>query len=560
MLLGTTTRKSQPDRSPISRHLDEWERVSRDYRDRKVGPDWFDQVENFYNLIDQGGPMPSFRPLIRLTDLQTLMLKEANHLADAAPRPYIYSNLTGKRDKEREKGLQSEWRRASVNFHSIFAMLLSLYSGMAPLEFGFDSELRNGKGGTWVKAVDPRRLLFDITTDYTMKWAYVMKLTPMHYQEVRRKWPITSRDVKPRITSGHQRSPVLGEAGYGFQMPEGPMSTMPGVPNKERSMFGDDMVMVRDVYCIDYTREKIEDQTIPDGAVVPPDFQWKFPNGRWITECEGNILADGDNPYPFRTFPYILFFSTPPLFGLWAPPAVRFSIDLQNVASRMYTNNFENAVRLNNGVWFIDERCGIDPNLFGGIPAEVQIINSNSPVPQCVWPHPMPQHMLQMPELLLNKQKEVQGYTEARQGKPGAGNISPELQDAAVFQSEGLTQLRERLAADSFLRLSKLMFGTMARYMDRQYLPLRGQTDMETVLWTPLERPDQYDVDVDEADIRAVSQTVINKLAPELRKVGALSVRDTLEGLNWPNAEEAAERYERELALQALGKTRGNRR
>ena len=560
MLLGGTTRKSRPDRSPISKHLDEWERVSRDYRDRKVGPDWFQQVEDFYNLIDQGGPMPSFRPLIRLTDLQVLMLREANHLADASPKPYIYSTQSGKRDKEREKGLQSEWRRAAVNYHSIFAMLLSLYSGMAPLEFGFDADLRNGKGGTWVKSVDPRRLLFDVTTDYTQKWAYVMKLTPMHYQEVRRRWPLTSRDVHPRVTAGAQRSPVIGETGYGFQMPEGPMTTMPGVPNQERALYGDDMVMVRDVYCIDYTREKIESKEIPPGTIVPEEFAWKYPNGRWITECEGSVLADGDNPYPAKTFPYILFFATPPLFTLWAPPAVRFSIDLQNVASRMYTSNFENAVRLNNGVWFIDERCGIDPNLFGGIPAEVQIINSNSPVPQCIWPHPMPQHMLQMPELLLNKQKEVQGYSEARQGKPGAGNISPELQDAAVFQSEGLTQLRERMAADSFLRLAKLMFATMGRYLERQYLPLRGQSEMETVLWTPLDRPDQYDVDIDEADLRTVSQTVINKLAPELRKVGALSVRDTLEGINWPNAEEAAERYERELSLQALGRTRGNRR
>ena len=109
---------------------------------------------------------------------------------------------------------------------------------------------------------------------------------------------------------------MMGASAYGVDMPSGPMSMVPGLPGHQ-GLPNDNRVRVRWCYCNDYTREKIEDKTLPDGAIVPADFEWKYPNGRLIVECEGYVLQDGDNPYPLKMFPAVPFSSTLPLYGVW---------------------------------------------------------------------------------------------------------------------------------------------------------------------------------------------------------------------------------------------------
>jgi hypothetical protein len=484
------------------------------------------------------------------------MLKEANNLSESSPKIYVLNSENGKREKDKEKGLQGEWRRSNANYHAMFAMLSALFVGMAPLQVGFTPDLRNGRGGVWSKWRDPRTFAPDPTTDYECNWSYTIAWDRMHLEEVRARWPLTSKGIRPRI-QGRMQSPAVGEAGYGFQMPEGPMSMVPGLPNSTKSIPNDNRVRVRYCHCLDYTREKVEDKKLPDGAIVTPDFIWRYPNGRLIIDCEGTVLQDGDNPIPYKMFPYIPFWATPPLYGIWSVPAIKFTMDMQAVAQRLYAGLFENAVRLNNGVWFIDERTGIDPHDFGGIPGEVRVINANSPEPKCVFPQQMPAHFTQIPKMLTDTQRELQGHGQARQGKTQAGNISPDLQDAAAFQESSITQLRGRLHAWSYQRMAELYFGLMGRYLDRQHLPLR---DGNSVLWERLQRPDLYDVMSDESSIRPLSQTVIRRMAPELMKSGALPLAAGLEAMEWPDAETVAEQKQHEAELQALGKVKGNKK
>jgi len=169
-----TSRKTEDFRDPRSRHIDEWVRVSDDYRNRTLGEDWFQQMEAFYSLTDQGGPMPSFRPLVRMPELQTLMMREANDLTEVAPRPYILNNKTSDRDKKKEEALQAEWRRSQVNYHSMYAILMSMFSGMCPIQIGFDPNLYNGKGGIWTKYRDPKTFACDPFTTYDLDWSYII--------------------------------------------------------------------------------------------------------------------------------------------------------------------------------------------------------------------------------------------------------------------------------------------------------------------------------------------------------------------------------------------------
>lgn len=534
--------------------------MADDKRNQMLGQDWMNQMELFYCLIQSGGPMPSYRPLVRVPELQTLMMREANDLSEIMPRPYILNQDDGKRDKDREKGLQSEWARAQLNYHSMFTILMSMFVGTAPLQIGFNPEARNGKGAIWAKMRDPNTFHPDPFTTYELDWSYIIVDDYMYLERVRKLWPDTSIGLRPRV-AGRSVSPAIGDTGYGFQMPPGPMSMVPGMPNS-RTLPNDNRVCVRWCFCEDYTRVKIEDKQLPDGAIVPADFEWKYPNGRLLVESEGRILQDGDNPYPLKMFPIIPFWSTLPLYGLWTIPAVRFSHDLQSLSERMWTQLFENAVRLNNGVWLIGENTGIDPEKFGGMPGEVQTINANSIREiECKFPPAMPQHFTQLPQLLLDKQKELQGFTQARQGNPGAGNISPELFDASIMRSQGLTQLRGRLNAFTFQRIAELIYYTMCRYYRPQILALKGANeDVESVEWKSVTRPDQYDVLLDNASIRALSQAMVQKMIPELLKLGAVDKRTALEQLEFPDAGGVAERLERSEELAALARTRGVRR
>ena len=558
-----TRRKSVDERSPLVRHIDEWQRLSADARKKVVGEGWFEDVEKFISLTGYGNDQaPSFRPQIAIPELQSLMFNEGNDLSELSPIVYIFNGISGKREEDRERIFRSEWRQMMVNYHLMFSILWSLFGGTGFLQGGYDPDARNGKGSFWAKMRHPKSTFPDPTTDYDLNWSYLILEDMRHIEWVKSHWPLTSARVKPKIAgmSSGRDNLLMNDSGYGFQMPPGPMSMIPGMP-ADRTMPSDSRVRVRYAFCKDYTREKVENQEIPEGAITTPDFLWKYPNGRLIVECEGEILQDGDNPYPQSMFNVVPVWGMPPMLGsIWATPPIRYTQALQGIAERMLTGVFENGIRLNNGVWFIDARTGIDPNDFGGLPGEVRIIDPNSPVPQCVFPAQMPAHFTQLPELLLNKQRVIQGFTEARQGKPGAGNISPDLQDASIEQSKGLTQLRGRMLGFSVQTFAELMFYTMARYYKTMRMAVRGDAGAEYGEWKNIQRPDQYDVLLDEASIQPMSEAMLRRIAPELKKVGALPDKELLEVYKFPDAAGVAQRIEREKELAALGRVKGNRR
>lgn len=565
-----TTRKSGnlDDISPLSRHITEWQNLSMERRDKVLGQNYLQDVEEFYCLSDQGSVSPSFRPTIRIPELQTLMLYEANDLSESSPRVYISDAAAGERDETREQFLQNEWRRSWLNYHIMFANLWSLFGGLGVLQVGLDPLRSGGRGKLWVKSRNPNSFHCDPTTDYDLEWSYIIFEDYMHLDEIRKRWPLTSVGLKQRGTS-QPRSTLLGSSGTGLTMPDGPMSSVGGLPSNRVSPH-DTRLRVRYCYCLDYTRmiAKLDNKELPGGAITDPDatpdLEWKYPNNRLLIECEGRILSDGDNPWPLGMFPAIPFWSMPPLFGVWGVPAVRYTSGLQNVSERLLTGVFENAVRLNNGIWFIKNNTGIDPEAFGGMPGEVVVINAQSEAPHCQFVDAMPAHFMGIPTTLLDRQKSIQGFTPARSGNPGAGNISADLFDDSVLRSQGLTQLRGRLAYFSIDMLAKLYYYSMCRFYTQKRMSFNKDTS-EPIEWKPLElgmqgKPDAHDVEVDEASVTPLSQAVLRKMVPELMKNKVLSVRRGLQMLDFPHADEVAKEHEQELALEALARAKGTRR
>lgn len=536
-------------------------------RDSVLGQSYLQDIKEFYLLSNSGASTPTFRPAIRIPELQTLMLYEANDLSESSPRVYITDSQDGSRDESREKSFQSEWRKAKTNYHAMYAMLDSLFCGLGVLQLGLDPDARNGRGAIWVKRRRSDTFHCDPTTDYDLDWSYIILEDYMHLDEIRTRWPLTSVGLKPKPTTTPKNS-LLGPAGMGLTMPPGPMQSVGGLPSNKMTP-SDTRLRVRHCYCLDYTRiaAKIEGKELPGGALAQPELEWRYPNGRYLVECNGRVLSDGDNWCPLGMFPAVPFWSMPPLFGVWSIPAVRYSVTLQNVAERLMTQLFENAVRLNNGVWFIHSNTGIDAESFGGIPGEVVVINPNSQIPEMRTPNAAPAHLMDFPAKLLERQKVLQGFTQARAGNPGAGNISADLFDESVLRSQGLTQLRGRLSYDSFQRMAELFFYTMCRfYTSTRRNFVRGDAgENESVIWEPLDRlmqgrPDAYDLEVDESSIQPLSQAVLRRMVPELMKSKVISVRRGLQMLDFPHADEIAKEHEQELSLEALARAKGTRR
>lgn len=560
--IAPVSRKSQPEgyRDGRARHIESWVQLSTEARNKALGENIFKEAEDLYCLKNGGASVPSFRPAVTIPELQKICFEDANKLSDLSPQPYIYSK--GERVKDRESALQAEWQRARVNYHLMYAALQARYIGVGFLQLCYSPDLNHGEGGLWVKARDPRTVGVDPSADYEWDPSFLYFEDWMNLEEVRKRWPDTSRSIRPSTSP----PPTGMDSGFGIQMPPGPMTSIPGtfgIQNSKSTASGNS-VLVRHVFCKDYTREIVEAKDIPDGALTDPEFQWKYPSGRWLVECDGYILSDGDNPFPMRTdihvpcFPLFPVWALPPLYGPWGVPATHLSLNLQNLSEKMYTQLYENAIRLNNGVWFVDTSTGIDIEAFGGMPGEVQQLNPNSRVPEVRTGAAMPAQAFQFPKDLLDMQRKLHGMTEARQGNPGAGNISTSLFDASVLQSSGLLQLSGRLQYFTLSNLASAMYHTMCRYIPSRIIPYRGSEGMTTAEWKGILRPDQHhELLLDEDSVKPLSDAVVKKMAPELMKTGVLSTKRGLELLSFPDADQIAEEQKQQLELQALARTKG---
>jgi hypothetical protein len=245
----------------------------------------------------------------------------------------------------------------------------------------------------------------------------------------------------------------------------------------------------------------------------------------------------------------------PSITNFWGPPPVRLTRSLQRLAERTYSQNFENFVRLNNGVIIIEQNTGIDPSGLGWLPGEVVMINSGAKHPEVLNPPPFSAQSLTMPAALLQLQKELQGFTQARQGEASAGNVSADLYDATLWQSKPMTRLRARLLAESLQRLASIVFYVQGRYQQtgQKLSDLEGQEVVRRE-WTPIKSGDEYDIHLDPGSLEVLSSSMMKSLVMGLAKANMLPTGEILKSVGLPNAEEIAERKLQEMELGAVSK------
>jgi hypothetical protein len=565
-------KKAPPPDGPTSRErriikqIDALEEASNAQRESVLGAGWDDEVESFYNMTPTLDPAPNFRPRISIPQLQREMLSEASDLSDTAPRIYIVKKNKNERDREREEALQAQWTHSNFNLEILKGTIWSLFSGNGYFQVGFDSSALGGDGEVWLKSRDPKTVAPDPFAETDKDLGYVVLKDTMYIDRMRALWP----DQGYRVKKQRPGAPQMGSSRLAL-LP-GPMSSVGGMPSPGSIPIptagvtaGDDSrVTVRTVFIDDYEVEEVKDakkqNKEPDNLLAKPKYRPVYPNGRMLVECEGIVLFDGENPFAGGAKPVSSLWGVPPLNSYFAPPTIKYTKDLQYLAERMYTQVYENAVRLNNGITFIDENTGIDIEEFGNLPAEVHMIATGSKSPETKWPGALPAHMIELPKLLLEMDAKYQGFTEARSGKSGSGNISAPLFDATVFMSQTMTRLRAKFLAVTIQRVAEQVFGVMAKfYTARRSFPIFIGQEYKPVEWEPIDDydPTEYSIMVDAASVQPYSGTTMRMMIPMLKQFGLIDTETALELLQVPDRQKIMERLGKEQQAAAQAKAAG---
>ena len=545
----------------LIRELDTLQDLSRTHRDDYLGNNHFGTVRDLYNLAPPVVSAPSYRPYVNIPQFQALMLMEASDLADTDPVIYI-TGPGGKQDKEREASFMGQWHRGHFSLQILYASLWSLLGGTGFIQTGYDPLARRGVGETYISYLDPSTCFPDPAATSESDWYYFIVERRLWPDEIRRRFPRAwvTRPGDPLPATGVPTGDNQWGAGK-LQMPPGPMSAIGNQPSSQAMGPSDGRRTVRYTFIYDSNVREIARNLAGSDATldqaIPAKFELMFPNGRYIVDCDGVVLFDGDNPHPLSQFPITRVISLPALTSFWCPPPSRYTIDLQDLASRMLRQVFENFVRTNNSLWVLDGASGLTRENFSGLPGEIVTIDAQGKEPKLVTPPQFPAHFLTYPQFLLSLQKELQGFPPSREGKTGSGNVGTDLFDSSIMQSQAITRLRAKLLATSIQRISESVFYCMAKYQTKGRYPA-FENGFKLTDWTSIE-PDKvkdYEVFLDPASVRPISGNALRKLVPELRKLQMIDTRSALNLMNIPGAEEIATGIETEKALEALAKLR----
>ena len=540
------------ERPTIVQQIDLLQRIAKDAKRDILGPDWFRNVKDFYSLDAAQGTGPLiFRPHVDVPQLQMFMLSETAELSENTPVIYL-TGENGKRDIERERIFRGIWKQEWYSLSIMMAQLWANFGGTGILAAGIDPFAYNGRGSVWLDAIDPD----DFDPDPTClddNWEYLVYTRPMTLDAVRRRWPDTGWKVPAKPSA---RNPVGGQV-PSMSMPFGPLTTQGGTPSS-KGVPNAGLVNVRFCYTLDPTPEKVKDaagnKTI-DKFLSPSKFKLRFPNGRLTIDGDGYVLYDGDNPTPHRKFPFIPYWGLPKLEGFWAPPPIRYTRTLQEFAERSLTQAFENAYRCNNGIWLLPDGSGLDADKFGGLPGEIQVVNMNHGEPKFITPNAFPASYLEYIKYALATQAELQGYSGARGGQPGAGNLSVELYESAIEESSKLTKLRSRMSARSTQKAAELVFYLLAKFFgERRGLRFPSMEEGEFTMneWQPLADYSSWNIMVDPGSLEVMSAKSLRKTALALNQAGKIDTETLLATLGWPGAKEIAEKADMEQAMRLL--------
>lgn len=550
-------------------------RAKRDIAGFDKFQDWLD----LYSGKHYPDTMPSYRPPVVANELRTLVLSEASDLSDAGLRIYVMRDPQSRgRDEQAERALRAIWVRQQVDLKLVEAVVWYFITGVGFLRVLWDPDAYYGYGDVVVEALDPRVVLPDPDAPDDQKWLYVGLESVLDLAEIKRLFPTTSWKVKPDDQYSVKETHDVGSRyGTGYA-PAGLTPSYPYAgPLADSSLllhaypgYKKARARVLSFFVRDDTLETVvEPLTDPDGKPLLDEngnqrFQeirrLKYPGGRYIVGANGAILVDSPNPNPGGDFGILRVVLEPTLGRFWGTGFTQQTGELQLSADKLLSSMVENAIRLNNGIVVVRGNTGVDWETFSGIPGQIVQLGRDGDF-DIKYPNPMPPDMVQAPWRLLDLQRRILGFPDPRTGLGGRGNVSPELTETEIAQSQGMTRLRAKYLYHTVQRLAEMIFARMAwGYTVERVIPAVEGERFEPVVWQPIERPERYAVYVDPASFQVMSRSMLRRLSLALYRLGLIDRRAALEVLGWPDWESVADRLDKAEQLAAAAKLESKRR
>lgn len=561
---------------------------SRVRREEGGFDDYDERIDMFYGK-HWPSSIPSFRPPVVVNELRTLILSEASDLTESQPRIYITKDpRNGTRDEQLERAFRAVWARQQVDIKLMYACVWALTTGTSFLSVGWDPDEHHGLGDVTVDVVDSRTVLPDpdaVGMNADRTWLYVIREQIMDVHEIRRLFPVSGMRVTPDemwSEKNDEGSPAGSSPVY-----LGPLTPSNSYMHGSAMGYKKARARVLDVIFKDDTTETVmvpdemaailaepmkpsngdspdpETANGPTNDVVtgmPPEQQFKpelrakYPDGRRIVMANGICLFDGGNPHPAGDFGLLRVVLEPCPDRFWGLGFVQQTRELQLAADKLASNVVENAVRLNNGIIVSTTNTGLDWETFAGIPAQIVQINPGSEF-KIQYPPPMPADMIKAPWTMLDMQRRLLGFQDSRTGAGQRGNVSAELTETEISQSQSTTRLRARMLHAMVQRLAEMIFARMAYgYSQPRAIPCVDGEEFKPVVWEPLPDPRKYAVYVDPASFTVMSKTMIRRMSLLLRKMNVIDRKATLTSIGFPDADAIASRMDKAEAAAAAAK------
>ena len=106
----------------------------------------------------------------------------------------------------------------------------------------------------------------------------------------------------------------------------------------------------------------------------------------------------------------------------------------------------------------------------------------------------------------------------------------------------------------------EFFFDTMCKYQQKTTLPYRGPEGITLAAWNGQIDPSTYDVALDEASVRPLSEAIVRKITPDLMSKGIVGPERGLRTLGYPDPEGIAQEQQTSQALAALAKVKSGRK
>jgi hypothetical protein len=552
--------------------------LSRQYRDGFYGPRWFESARMLFELMNPVLSASSFRPTVNVPQFQQLALMEATDLSAISPRVYIQraksQDEKSERDKDREAAFDDHWDWIMASSSLFMAELWAMFAGTGWLELNHDPLGDNGNGQLCQSWLDPEDVYPDPFARWqdpaNLRWSYVIIERIFNLNVVKAQWSAFNRGPGALIRETDASAFTQGSVPRPGQQPAMPIRTLWGAGSPDQSptsRAGAEQVSTGTVrghvcFVMDYSEHEpseLRSTKVGDTDIFIPAGRFRYPFGRMLIEAGGEIMFDGHNwAGGFNgenLFPVVPIYAMPPLTSIWGIPPWRFSSTLESLAQQTISQNVENIIRCNNAVVYVPQDCNIDTSAFGALPGEIVEIAAGSKPPTHTWGNPMPAHVFQQPQYLLDLSRKLQGYEAPRMGEASQGNVGADLQDAVIGEGRKLTRMRSLLLYPSLNLLTKLLYGGMCRcYKSSRSFPSFNSEERDESMWKP--GGEMGSCRLDPGAVAIVGEAALQRLTIQLRQLGLISKSATLEGLRVPHAEDLADEVEQEEKLQALSALR----